>query len=44
MALQGQTVIAASGDAGSEDCLPTNGSDQLAVDLERLRGLGDALL
>jgi Pro-kumamolisin, activation domain/IPT/TIG domain len=32
MALQGQTVIAASGDAGSEDCLPTNGSDQLAVD------------
>ena len=32
MALQGQTVIAASGDAGSEDCLPTNGSNQLAVD------------
>ena len=32
MALQGQTVVAASGDAGSEDCLPTNGSDQLAVD------------
>jgi hypothetical protein len=32
MALQGQTVIAASGDAGSEDCLPTNGSTQLAVD------------
>jgi subtilase family serine protease len=32
MALQGQTVIAASGDDGSEDCLPTNGSDQLAVD------------
>ena len=32
MALQGQTVIAASGDDGSEDCLPTNGSTQLAVD------------
>jgi hypothetical protein len=32
MALQGQTVIAASGDAGSEDCLPTTGSKQLAVD------------
>ena len=32
MALQGQTVIAASGDAGSEDCLPTTGSDQFAVD------------
>jgi Pro-kumamolisin, activation domain/IPT/TIG domain len=32
MALQGQTVIAASGDAGSEDCLPTNNSTQLAVD------------
>jgi Pro-kumamolisin, activation domain/IPT/TIG domain len=32
MALQGQTVIAASGDAGSEDCLPTNGSRALAVD------------
>ena len=26
MALQGQTVIAASGDSGSEDCLPTDGS------------------
>jgi hypothetical protein len=32
MAMQGQTVIAASGDAGSEDCLSTNGSTQLAVD------------
>ena len=32
MALQGQTVIAASGDSGSEDCLPTSGSTQLAVD------------
>ena len=34
MALQGQTVIAASGDSGSEDCLPTGGpgSTQLAVD------------
>ncbi len=32
MALQGQTVIAASGDAGSEDCWPTNGSTSLAVD------------
>ena len=32
MALQGQTVIAASGDSGSEDCLPTNGSTQLGVD------------
>jgi len=32
MAIQGQTVIAASGDDGSEDCLPTNGSTQLAVD------------
>ena len=32
MALQGQTVIAASGDAGSEDCAPTNGSASLAVD------------
>ena len=32
MAVQGQTVIAASGDAGSEDCLPTNNSTQLAVD------------
>jgi hypothetical protein len=32
MAVQGQTVIAASGDAGSEDCLPTNNTTQLAVD------------
>jgi hypothetical protein len=32
MALQGQTVVAAAGDAGSEDCLPTNGSTQLGVD------------
>ena len=32
MALQGQTVIAASGDAGSEDCFPTNRSQALAVD------------
>ena len=32
MALQGQTVIAASGDSGSEDCLPTDGSSGLAVD------------
>ncbi len=32
MALQGQTVIAASGDTGSEDCLPTDGSTALAVD------------
>ena len=30
MALQGQTVVAASGDSGSEDCYPT--STQLAVD------------
>ncbi len=32
MALQGQTVIAASGDAGSEDCYPNDGSTGLAVD------------
>ena len=32
MAVQGQTVIAASGDTGSEDCLPTNGSSALAID------------
>ncbi len=32
MALQGQTVIAASGDSGSEDCFPTDGSTALAVD------------
>ena len=32
MAAQGQTIIAASGDAGSEDCFPTNRSTGLAVD------------
>src|SRR6202042_3263207 len=32
MAVQGQTVIAASGDAGSEDCLPTDSSTGLAID------------
>jgi len=32
MAVQGQTMIAASGDAGSEDCFPSNGSTALAVD------------
>jgi hypothetical protein len=32
MAMQGQTVIAASGDAGSEDCYPDNGSTGLAID------------
>ena len=32
MAMQGQTVIAASGDAGSEDCYPVDHSTQLAVD------------
>ena len=32
MALQGQTMIAASGDSGSEDCYPVNGSLQLGVD------------
>jgi Pro-kumamolisin, activation domain/IPT/TIG domain len=32
MAMQGQTVIAASGDAGSEDCYPVNGSTSLGVD------------
>ena len=32
MAVQGQTVIAASGDAGSEDCFPTNRSTALAID------------
>jgi len=31
-ALQGQTVIAASGDDGSSDCLATDGGDRLAVD------------
>ena len=33
MALQGQTMIAASGDAGSEDCFPNQGASRaLAVD------------
>jgi Pro-kumamolisin, activation domain/IPT/TIG domain len=32
MAMQGQTVIAASGDAGSEDCYPVDHSTHLAVD------------
>ena len=32
LALQGQTMIAASGDSGSEDCFPVNGSLQLGVD------------
>ena len=32
MAVQGQTLIAASGDTGSEDCLPSNNSTALAVD------------
>ena len=32
MVLQGQTLIAASGDAGSEDCYPVNGSNNLGVD------------
>ncbi|MGA2472549.1 MAG: IPT/TIG domain-containing protein, partial [Acidimicrobiales bacterium] len=32
MALQGQTMIAASGDAGSEDCYPSDGTTRLAVD------------
>ena len=32
MAMQGQTMIAASGDSGSEDCFPDNGSTALAVD------------
>ncbi len=32
MVLQGQTMIAASGDSGSEDCLLTDGSTRLAVD------------
>ncbi len=32
MAMQGQTIIAASGDAGSEDCFPVNGSETLGVD------------
>ena len=32
MAVQGQTMIAASGDSGSEDCFPTNSSTGLGVD------------
>ena len=32
MAVQGQTMIAASGDSGSEDCNPVNGSLSLGVD------------
>ncbi len=32
MSLQGQTVIAASGDSGSEDCYPADDSSALAVD------------
>jgi hypothetical protein len=32
MAVQGQTMIAASGDTGSEDCYPSNSSTGLAVD------------
>ncbi len=32
MVLQGQTMIAASGDSGSEDCLLINGSTALGVD------------
>ncbi len=33
MAMQGQTMIAASGDAGSEDCFPDNHDPSpLAVD------------
>ncbi len=32
MAMQGQTVIAASGDSGSEDCYPTDRNTGLAVD------------
>ncbi len=32
MAAQGQTVISAAGDAGSEDCLPTNQTKGLGVD------------
>lgn len=31
-AAQGQTVVSASGDTGSEDCKPVNGSKALAVD------------
>ena len=32
MAVQGQTMIAASGDSGSEDCYPVDPGPQLAVD------------
>ncbi|HEY3842884.1 MAG TPA: protease pro-enzyme activation domain-containing protein [Acidimicrobiales bacterium] len=32
MAVQGQTMVAASGDAGSEDCYDTDGGTELAVD------------
>ncbi len=32
MAMQGQTMIAAAGDAGSEDCFPDNGDTNLAID------------
>ena len=32
MAMQGQTMIAASGDSGSEDCFPDNASTALAID------------
>ena len=32
MAMQGQTMIAASGDSGSEDCFPDDGATGLAVD------------
>jgi hypothetical protein len=32
MAAQGQTMVAAAGDTGSEDCYDTNGSTALAVD------------
>ncbi len=31
-ALQGQSIVAASGDSGSEDCYQTDGTTQLAVD------------
>jgi subtilase family serine protease len=32
MAVQGQTMVAASGDSGSEDCYDTDGGTELAVD------------
>jgi subtilase family serine protease len=32
MAAQGQTMVAASGDSGSEDCFDTDGGTELAVD------------